>query len=274
MIGVGKGRTRRQNFIVSLVANAVESGQVGGWHNFPNCREFCFQILNSVSKFWILFPVKCWPSSARGREEASLERLVVFQSLQGSAVSVGAVDAEGGEELEHLLLHLGVVRVQSYEEEGKKKSIEVSGQSFIQSKKERFRSQKRHSTETKIFFRRRSIFLTQILFIKLREESWKGEKKILSDKKRSLFFLPKGRKKRYWKHDSFTEEAEEEEEVDSSSLLPPVSHEASLFLRHTGADTDYAPSEHDPTNWVSLFFFLRSWICAPKNFFKKNTIYL
>lgn len=38
--------------------------------------------------------------------------LVVVQSLQGSAVTLRIVDTEGGQELEHLLLHLAAVGVQ------------------------------------------------------------------------------------------------------------------------------------------------------------------
>ena len=39
--------------------------------------------------------------------------LVVVQGLQRPAVALGIVHAEGGEKLEHLLLHLATVRVQS-----------------------------------------------------------------------------------------------------------------------------------------------------------------
>jgi len=43
----------------------------------------------------------------------SLESLVMVQSLQGSTVSLSIVDTQSREELEHLLLHLAAVRVQS-----------------------------------------------------------------------------------------------------------------------------------------------------------------
>ena len=44
----------------------------------------------------------------------SFEWFVVFQSLQSSAVPLSIVDAERGQQLEHLLLHLTVVGVQCW----------------------------------------------------------------------------------------------------------------------------------------------------------------
>ena len=38
----------------------------------------------------------------------------MVQSLQGSTVSLSIVDTQSREELEHLLLHLAAVRVQSW----------------------------------------------------------------------------------------------------------------------------------------------------------------